>query len=196
MGESRAARRYRAVDLAMWALLLVLFESIIILAATRWFPGQPYTVSLTAEVTALVMARWGLWGALHAALGGAVYCFLSGGGPAQYLIYCGGNLFCLLALGVLQALGGVEKVRQDALKTLLYALCAVVFMQAGRGCVSLLLGTPLEGALLFITADSVSILFTLTLLWIARRLDGVMENQYHYLRRLQEEQEKERGGFR
>ena len=38
-----------------------------------------------------------------------------------------------------------------------------------------------------------AICITLLILWIVRRLDGVFENQDHYLLRLQAEEEKERG---
>ncbi len=195
METSAAVRRYRRIDLTIFALMVVLFEAIVILAATRWFPGQPYTVSVTPVITALVLVRWGPWAALHAALGGGVLCLMEGGGPKQYLIYCLGNLFSLAALPLLKALGGDERLRKDALKTLLFALCVTLLMEAGRALISLCMGTPLEGALTFFTTDVVTLLFTLVILWITGRLDGVLENQYHYLLRLREEQEKERGGF-
>lgn len=196
MGGSKAARRYKRIDLSIFALMVILFESVIILAETRWFPGQPYTVSVTGAIVAIVMIRWGPWAAAHAVLGGALFCFMSGGGPKQYLIYCAGNLFSLLGLLLVRGLGGEEKVRQDVMKTLLYALCVQLLMQAGRGAMAMLLGTPIEGAEAFITTDVMSLLFSLVVLWIVRRLDGVLENQYHYLLRLGEEREKERGGFR
>ena len=53
----------------------------------------------------------------------------------------------------------------------------------------------LKGAALFFTTAAVTDLFTLVVLWIVRRLDGVLEDQRHYLNRLRREQEKERGGY-
>ena len=87
------------------------------------------------------------------------------------------------------------KVRDDALKTLLYGLCVILLMQLGRALVSLLFGAGMGDALRFFTTDVISVLFTLVILWIARRQDGVFENQRHYLLRLQREREKEEGGF-
>lgn len=194
MKGQRTFKQYRSIDLALFAAMLIAFEYIAAHAAIRLFPREPYTVSVTPLITALVLMRWGPWAAIHAALGGAVYCFSSGAGAQQYAIYCAGNLLALGALKLIRALGS-ENIRQDALRALLFGLCVILLMQLGRACVSLLMGGSLRGALLFFTTDSVSTLFTLVTVWIARRLDGVMEDQRHYLLRLQEEREKEEGGF-
>lgn len=193
MGESKAAKRYRRIDLTIFALMVVLFESIVVLAARKWFPAQPFTVSVVPVVTAIVMMRWGPWAAIHAVLGGIVFCYISGGGAKQYLIYCLGNLFSLAALPLAKMMGGEEEIRASAFKTLGWGLCALLLMQAGRFLIALLLGTPAENAAGFFTTDAVTLLFTLVVLWIVRRLDGVFENQYHYLLRLRAEEEKERG---
>ena len=125
---------------------------------------------------------------------GSVFSFSSGAAPKQYLIYCGGNLFSLLALLLKKRLGE-EAIRTDALKTLLFGLCAAVLMEAGRALLSLLTGAAFSVSLGFFTTDAVTVLFTLVIVWIVRRLDGVWEDQRHYLLRLREEQEKERGGY-
>ena len=196
MRDSKAARRYRRIDLTIFALMVILFESVAVLAARKWFPGQPFTVSVVPAVAAIVMIRWGPWAAVHALLGGAVFCCMSSGGWKQYLFYCAGNLFSLAALPLVKAMGGEESVRGDVLRTLLYGLCVVLLMWAGRFLLALALGVSAAGAAGFFATDTVSLLFTLVILWIVRRLDGVFENQYHYLLRLQAEQEKERGGYR
>ena len=196
MRGSRVAQRYRNIDLSIFALMVILFESVVVLAARKWFPGQPFTVSVVPVVVAIVMIRWGPWAAIHAVIGGAVFCYMSGGGWKQYLIYCLGNLLSLAALPLVKALGGEEKVRLDALKTLLYGLCVMLLMWAGRFLLSLVLGIGAASAAGFFATDVVSLLFTLVILWIVRRLDGVFEDQYHYLLRLRAEQEEERGGYR
>ena len=40
-----------------------------------------------------------------------------------------------------------------------------------------------------------AVLFTLVLIWIARRLDGIFEEQNHYLLRLKQQENEERGGY-
>ena len=194
MKGSRGLSKYRVIDLTLFAVMLCVFESVLVTASTRWFPNEPYTVSVTAAITAIVMMRWGPWAAIHAVLGGAVFCHFSGAAPRQYLIYCGGNLFSLAAL-LLKRRMGEEAIRTDALKTLLFGLCVWALMETGRALLSLLTGTALTAALGFFTTDAVTLLFTLVIVWIVRRLDGVWEDQHHYLLRLREEQERERGGY-
>ena len=176
--------------------MLVIFENVVVMAANRWFPNEPYTVSVVPAVAAMVFIRWGPFGAIHALLGGAVFCLASHGSASQFAIYCLGNLFSLAALPLIPLLGGDEGIRGDVLKTLLYGLIVLLLMQLGRAAVSLAFQGSLQQALLFFTTDAVTDLFTLVILWIVRRLDGMLENQYHYLARLEREQEKERGGYR
>ena len=98
MKGQRTVGRYRAIDLTLFAVMLAVFEWIVVTASTRWFPNEPYTVSVVPVVTAIVMFRWGPWAAIHAALGGLVFCRASGGGASQYVIYAMGNLLSLLSL--------------------------------------------------------------------------------------------------
>ena len=49
-------RQYRTMDLFFFSLILVISEVMITLGATVWFPGEPYTVSLSCAVAAIVMA--------------------------------------------------------------------------------------------------------------------------------------------
>ncbi len=186
---------YRCIDLTLFAVMLFVFEGIVTLASTQWFPGEPYAVSVAALVTALVMMRWGPWAAIHTVLGGIVSCVFSGAESRQYLIYCVGNLGALAALGLKKKMGD-EAIRADVLKTLLFGLAAVWGMDAGRALTALALGWPPSVCAGFFTTDVITLLFTLVLLWIVRRLDGVFENQHHYLLRVQQEQEAERGGLR
>lgn len=194
MSGSKGLKRYRAIDLTLFAAMLFVFEWIIITASTRWFPGEPYTVSVVPLIVALVLMRWGPWAGIHAALGGLVFCLFSGADARQYVIYCGGNLFSLGALWLLKALGD-ENVRRDVLKTWLFGVAVMALMFLGRAVLSLFFGAAVTTALGFFTTEAVTVLFTLVILWIVRRLDGVFENQNHYLLRLREEQEKERGGY-
>ena len=193
MNRRRSIAQYRAMDLFMFAVMLTVFETIVVTAARRWFPNEPWAVSVTPAVTAIVLMRWGPWAAIHALLGGAAFCYMSAAEPKQYAIYCIGNLFSLLALFLVKALGGEEEVRRSVYKTLGYGLCVTLLMQAGRFLIAVLLGTAADLALGFFTTEAVTLLFTLLILWIVRRLDGVFENQDHYLLRLQAEEEKERG---
>ena len=87
----------------MFALMLTVAETLAVTAARRWFPNEPYTVSVTPAITAIVMMRWGPWAGLHAALGGVIFCLTSGAGMKHYIIYGLGNLLSLAALGYVRS---------------------------------------------------------------------------------------------
>lgn len=196
MKGQMTVRQYRSVDLFLFAAMLLVFESIIIFAATRWFSDAPYSVSVTAAVTAIVMIRWGPWAAIHAVLGGLIFCFESGGANWQYAVYCGGNLLAMLILPVVKRPGAWKKVCSDPFKTVCFGLGTVLLMQLGRALLSLVFGLTVGEALGFFTADVISLLFTALILWIVRRLDGILEDQVHYLHRIAKEREEEnKGGF-
>ena len=180
-------KQYRSIDLSLLALALAIFEFIIVRAANWWFPGQPFTVSLAAPMASIVYMRWGPWGAIHAVEAGLIFCYFSGGTGRQFLIYCLGNLVSVLAVLLLKAFGK-ERVRTGHL-SLIFPLLVQVLMQAGRAAVSLLLGAEPAVAAGFFTTDSLSLLFTFVIIWIARKLDGVYEDQKHYLLRVHAEKE-------
>lgn len=185
-------QQYRRIDLALFALIFCVAELLIVRAARFWFPDQLYTVSVSGAVIAIVLMRWGPWAALHALLGGAVFCLASGGTAKQLAVYCIGNLFSLLML-IPRRLLGPEKIRQDGFLSVCFGLATLLLMQLGRALTALLLGTPFTACLGFFTTDSLSLLFTGLIVWIARRLDGIFEDQRHYLLRVHKEEEK--GGY-
>lgn len=193
MNRQMTFRQYRAVDLVLFALMLCLSETVIVTAATLWFPDQLYTVSVTGAITAIVLMRWGPFAAIHAVLGGLVYCFAAHGTAAQFVVYCLGNLLSLLSLGFLRLFGG-ERIRNGAFLSVGFGLFTLLSMQLGRALVALAMGTAARSCLGFFTTDMLSFLFTGVIIWIARRLDGIFENQKHYLLRIHAEEEK--GGYR
>ena len=187
MRRQRTWKEYRTIDLALMALMLAVFEFLIINAASFWFPNELYTVSLAAAVTSIVYMRWGVWGGIHAVEAGLVYSYFAGGTPEHYVIYCVGNLFSLLAVILLKAVGK-EKVRTGKL-SLVFPMLVQLLMHLGRGVTALVFGAALGSIAAFFAADSLSYIFTFVIIWIARKLDGVYEDQKHYLIRINTEKE-------
>lgn len=190
MGKQRTWKQYRRIDLGLLAAALAIFEFIIVSASNWWFPGQPYTVSLAAAIASIVYMRWGAWGAIHAVEAGFVFCFFSGATRQQYFIYCVGNLFSVASVCLLKALGK-ERVRTSSNLSLVFPALVLFLMQAGRAATALALGTESGRVVGFFTTDTLSYIFTLVIIWIARKLDGVYEDQKHYLLRLHAETKKE-----
>lgn len=182
-------KEYRTIDLCLMALMLAVFEYIIVRAANFWFPDQLYTVSLAATVTSIVFMRWDFWGLIHAVEAGVIFCLFSGATREQYVVYCVGNLFCFPAVLIMKAIGK-EKVRKSA-SGIVIPLLVLFLMQLGRAVVSLAIGAAdLSGVIPFFTTDSLSYLFTGVIIWIARRLDGVYEDQKHYLLRINAQEDE------
>ena len=191
MKKQISFRQYRAMDLFLFTALLCGCEALITLGATRWFPGEPYTLSITPAVTAIVMVRWGGYAAIPAMLGAWVFCFVSGAALPQYLIYCVGNLASLVLTRFLCG-DGWKRLHENVLLAMLYGLSTALLMQLGRLALGLVLGGSLQVCAGFVTTDTLSTLFAVLIVWIARRLDGMLEEQRHYLHRVAEEMERER----
>ncbi len=184
---------YRSVDLAILTVLMAVSQAVIQWAISYWRADMTgYIVSPVAAVAALVMMRWSLWAAIPAAVGGIVFSLLSGGSVEQTLIYSLGNLLSLLACLFLK-LVGKERVKGNVVLSLLFALITQLLMQLGRAGIAAAQGYSWRACLDFITTDAMSILFTLVIIWIVRRVEGLFEDQIHYLLRIQKEQ-SEKGG--
>ena len=184
----RTIQQYRAIDLSLFAVILIIFEIVIVKAAVSWFPKEAWMVSAAPAVTAIIMVRWGPWCAIHAAVGGAVSVLARNGNWQECLIWGIGNL-TVLAVLPLEKKWGWQRLRKELLLNLLFGFLIVLSMQAGRAVVALVLGESPEGTWRMTAMDSITYIFSLTIIWIASRLDGILEDQAHYLKRLNNETE-------
>lgn len=186
-------RQYRLIDLGILAVILAFAEYVTASAAIKWFPEQLYTLSPTIAVVCIVMMRWGGYAAIHAAVGGAAFCIAAGATATQFAVYCAGNCFILLGLLLFKALGK-EKVRGKYYFTMVFAVAAFLAAQLGRWLVGLVFGAPIDSIVGFLTTDSLSLIFTVVVLLISRRIDGLFEDQKSYLIRTESERKKQRQG--
>lgn len=180
---------YRTIDLGILAAAMALVQVLIHFAASRWFRDQLYVVSPVALVVALVMMRWNGYAAIHALLGGLLYCILAKGSWQHMLIYGGGNSFALLAL-LLFKFPGKEIIRQNVVYSIAFAAIVQALMLLGRAAIAALLNFEAAVCLGFITTDVLSVLLTVCGIWATRRMDGLFEDQLQYLLRVQREQNR------
>ena len=192
MNRQISFSQYRTIDLSILSVVLAVCQYLTHLAVSFWFPEQLYVVSPVAGMTALVMMRWNIWAAIPASLGGVLFVWMSGGSLRQVLIYVIGNLASLLAL-VMFRIFGKERIRKESFLAVTFAIAVQLLMQLGRSAVALAFGFPTAAVLGFITTDILSILFTVFIIWTARRIEGLFEDQKNYLLRIQREQQVERG---
>ncbi len=185
MDKHISFKQYRNADLIIWAVVVAATQLLITLAANHWF-AFAYVVSPIAVVTCLVMMRWGPWAAIHTVVGSLVFTVASGGQWQHYLIFGLGNLLGTAGLLFFRFLGK-ERVRNSATLCVAFAISVQALMLLGRAIVAFFLGYSLAECWNLMTADLLSVLFTAVAIWIARRADGLFEDQKHYLIRTQEE---------
>lgn len=188
-------KQYRAIDLCIWAVILLVFEYVTAMAAARWFPEELYTLSQTTVVLCIVMMRWGGgFAVIHAVAGGAAYCLASGGSVKQFVVYCVGNCFALAALALFRA-SGKEKVRSKAYLTIMFTAAAFCGMQVGRWLVSLVFGASFDSLVMFFATDSLTLLYSVVVVLVSRRVDGLFEDQKNYLIRTESERKRREADF-
>ncbi len=183
-------KQYRNIDLCILLAMLVGAEVLINIAARVWFPAEAYILSPMTAVVCIVMMRWGAYAAVHAVGGGLALCVVSGASAEQYVIYCVGNCFGLLALLLFRA-WEKEKIRSKIPLTVLFVVTAFCGVQLGRWAVGFAFGGGFGDIVRLVATDSLSLVFSIVTVLLARRIDGLFEDQVAYLLRTQAERNKE-----
>lgn len=194
MKQQLTFKEYRNLDLIIFVVLTIVFEAIATYASGKWFALQAINISVSLLLICIVMMRWGGYAAIHAVVGGLVYCFAAGGTPEQYVIYGIGNLFALVSL-VLIKIWSKEKIRNSIVRLILFVIVAYLGMAAGRCIMSLFFGGGTGTLLVYITTDIISLLFAVIVLILLRKSDGMIEDQKAYLLRLDKERKEETGAY-
>ena len=182
--------QYRKIDLTLLCILTAVFEAIATLASAKWFNLQAMTVSITLAMTCITFMRWNLFSLLPSFIGAFVYCTVIGGTFEQYLIYCGGSLFVIIAYPLLKTLTK-EKVRKDFLFKVFFVSIAYISIVAGRWYCSLPFEFTLRTFLAFLGTDILSLLFAIVIMVVGKNVDGLIEDQKSYLLRLEKERIEE-----
>ncbi len=183
-------KQYRAIDITILCVMTAVFEAIAAMASDKWFNLQAMTISVTLALVCITFMRWGLFALLPSFIGAFVYCTVIGGTLQQYLIYCGGSLFVIIAYPLLQKITK-EKIRKDFLMKMIFAASVYISLTAGRWYCSLPFEFSLKTFLTFLGTDILSLLFAVVILGIAKNVDGLIEDQKSYLLRLEKERLEE-----
>ena len=183
-------KQYRAIDLTILCVMTAIFEAITTVATSNWFVLQAMAISITLAMTCIALLRWGLFAVLPSLVGSLTFCIASGATPDQYVVYCVGAIFALIAYPIALMLDK-EKIRLSFSRRLIFAVSVYLFTVLGRWLTSLLFVPTLETLKTFLTTDVLSLLFAILILYVCKGLDGVIEDQRHYLIRLDEERKAE-----
>ena len=194
MKNSITFKQYRAIDLTILSVFLILSEGLTTVATTKWFVAVPFAISTTLAFLCIGMMRWGIHSWILALIGGATYgltfVISSGEDPKKCLIYVIGNLLSLLAIPFIKLIGK-NKLRQSNLLLLSYAVLTYLLVCVGRWMVSLIFEVSLSSLLAFIGPDVITLLFTAVLLTVVKSVDGLIEDQHDYILRQAKEREDE-----
>lgn len=183
-------KQYRNIDLTLMAVFLIISEAVTTIATNKWFAAQPVAISTTPLFISIVMMRWGAPAAIHAALGGIVFCLASGAAPELFLIYAGGNLLSLVAL-LWFKFCKKDDIRRGSFKLIFFTASIYVLMQFGRWIISLLFGGGLWNIVGYLASDIISLLFAVVIMLLMRGVDGMIEDQKSYLLRLDRQRREE-----
>ncbi len=188
-------RLYKALDIVTFAVILAVFQAVVVFAKLKWVQfGEPYFLSLTVTIVAIVMMRWGAWSLIHQIVGGLVfsavfiYCEQAAQPINQLIIYSLGGIPSVLAI-VYVKLVGKEKICSKWWLTVIFVSLIYILEHLGHGIASYCLGQGFA-FVGFLATDSISLVFSLVAVLITRKLDGVFEDQKSYLFR-QERERKE-----
>lgn len=184
--------RYRATDLFLFAVILVIFD-LLVHFATKWLAdaSSVYVFALTVPIVLVVMMRWG-WQAIFFALGDAILLTVLNN-PAvwqSYVTYGVGNAAILLLLIPLRYIGK-QKIAGKWYLTALFVVLGWIISNLVCSAMQSIFGVGFVAA---ITANItfgingfLSLAIGIVLLLILRKLDGMFEDQISYLKRLDAE---------
>lgn len=189
--KSLTYSQYRSADVTIFSVIAVVFEVIVTLAATQWFPEQDYSISFVYVFVAMVAMRWGAMMLIPSTGCALAYCIALGANWQMYVIMMVGNAFSLLLLAM-HRLVGKQKIRDSAIWTTFYVIATFVFISFGRFLVALPMpDVSMAESLNGILYDVFPAVFALIIVLICRKQNGLFEDQKHYLIRTQKERDKE-----
>ncbi len=183
-------KQYRNIDLGIMLAMLAAAEVLINRAALTRFADELYVLSPTIAVVCIVMMRWGAYAAVHVIGGGLAMCIASGASAGQTTAYCVGGCLSLAAMALFKV-WGKDKLRESTPKSLLFTAAAFLAAQVGRWLVGMLFGGTAADIVRLLTTDSLSLLFALVTVQLARKIDGLFEDQVSYLVRTQSERQRQ-----
>ena len=194
-GRFISFRQYKFTDLFFFALVLGISELLVFCAFRFWFKSslEKYYVNFMLAIALTVIMRWGWIGGIYAAADGVILCAMQGAGWQAYLTYIIGAA-CIESVLLLTKFVGKERIRGKWYLTLAYILAGWVSVNLGISCMSAIFGENILSSLAtsfgFGVYGLLPLLASVAAVMILRRLDGMFEDQKHYLLRKEKERQE------
>lgn len=188
-------KQYRVADLFLFAIILVVFD-LISHVATAWLADAAtmYAFSLTVPFVLIIMMRWG-WPAIFFAVGYAVLLTALNNPTVwqSYLSYALGSSAILLLLIPLRYIGK-QKIAGKWFFSAILVVLGWIIMNLVTSLVQFICGesflVSFLGNIGFSMCGLLSLIIGTTLILLLRKLDGMFEDQKHYLLRLDRERKE------
>ncbi len=194
-GRLISFRQYKYTDLFFFALVLGLSDLLIFCAFKFWFKDvtDKYFVNFMLPIALTVIMRWDWVGGIYSVIDGIILCAMQGGGWQSYLSYIIGNA-CILSVLILLKFVGKEKIRGKWYLSLVYVLVGWISVNLGITCMGAIFGENflalLAGNFGLGVYGGLSLAAAVAVIMILRKLNGMFEDQKHYLLR-QDRERKE-----
>ena len=179
-------KTYRSIDLSILAVLMIVFE-VISINALAYFDQIFYFTSFYI-IAYVAMVRWDKFSFVIPIVHGITYCLACNGNINSLIVYVVGNLFIMINL--LWFIKG-KKIIKNTYALICFIFTGFLAVVLGRSIVSMCfdLGNIsfLDVFVGYIQSNTLSILLSIIILIIAKKQNGVLEDQKEYLLKLQEE---------
>ena len=179
--------RYRATDLTILLVIMVVLESASLIALTK--VGSQFVLSVVMPVTLIVYMRWNGYGLIHAVVGGITQAlvislindaFTIGEAVKFSVVYGLGYAASAISMTFFIK-GGKERVKDRIYMTALYALTAFAATCLIRATVLAIYGESFTDALIsHLTREALNFVFTFLVLIIASRQNNFFVDQKEY----------------
>lgn len=177
---------YRSIDIAIFTLLMIIFEFLSI-KGFEWLNGI-YSLSLFLVISLITMLRWKFWAIIPIIASGITYSLAHQDGTYQNMIvYSVGNLFSLLSL--VWIFPDQKKLEKNHF-VILFVLTGFFSYCVGRSFIASIIFQKSFADLLigFLGTESLNAVISLVVIFIAKRQNGILEDQKKYILRVQEEE--------
>lgn len=184
-------KQYKFTDLFLFALINAVFDVMARFLPAAFGGGAAFTFTITVPVTLIVMMRWG-WVSVFFAVGdGLLLSLLNNTAVWQsYLSYGVGCAFMMVLLLATKFIGK-QRIAGKWYLSALFVIAGWLLMNFGISIVQAALGYGFLGQLAVNFGMNgtglLSLGMGLVIVLVARRLDGLFEDQKKFLLRMEEE---------
>lgn len=182
MNKGMSLNLYRFIDIFIFSFIGLIFEYLAYKFLLVY--DYPYfSISLTVLMSSLIMMRWNKYSFIYPFTSGIFYVFLNKGNVINYLIYGFGNLFILFNLLLLNKKR--KDIKNKALMNSLYITNSFILICFGRSIVSIFYDNNfIDSFVSFLGTESLNYVFTLIILNLIRKIEGLYEDQVEYIKRI------------